>query len=168
MKDWAKLLQYLCSCVFAEFQLQHFSYNTVISMAIAKTVVFFSMIRASNVSKFKNPVSAFTQSLESGVLCEEKTWLTLKSSVFHLFSSFTWPQCLPEPFYPLLFLRGFPVGKVCKLGVGWLGITLKWMLIGYELICSNIPSPLSQPTPVKNTTPKSSQQWEKLLLIPCS
>lgn len=53
-------------------------------MAIAKTVVFFTMIGTSNVSKFKNPVLAFTQSIEGGVLCEEKTLLALEEFCFPL------------------------------------------------------------------------------------
>lgn len=53
-------------------------------MAIAKTVVFFTMIGTSNVSKFKNPVLAFTQSVEGDVLCEEKTLLALEEFCFPL------------------------------------------------------------------------------------
>lgn len=160
MKDWTKLLQYLYSHAFAEFQLHHFSHNKIISVAIAKTVVFFRMIRTSNVSTFENPVLAFTQSIESGDSCEEKTLLALEEFCLSstCFLSSPDPDLCLMLFIPFFFMR-FSYWQGMQAW-SWHFI-FKWVLIGYESICSNAPSLLLQPIPVKSIAPKRALNSEK-------
>lgn len=86
-------------------------------MVIAKTVVFFRMVRTSNISKFVNHVLAFTQSIESGVLCEEETLLALEEFCLSstCFLSSPDPNLCLMLFIPFFFLEVFLLARYASL-----------------------------------------------------